>query len=456
MRRARPLDSSSRRHLWRAPLVVVALIGVTARCGGGQSSTATTSSDAAGGTTGGTSTDPSNANASTDQTSNVSSSTISANAVRESGPTAVLGKGLTIAAMQGCTPSDYYATFVVGGQKLGLLVDSGSTSLAVASSSCSSCGTADSYSGSADKKLGKATQTTYGDGTGWSGVTYQDTVVAGDANSTSAISLKFSAITQQNDFFTSVSCDGTHDIAYDGIIGLGPDALLADNTTSFLTELGKTTWPAHDAFAVQTCGEGGNLYIGGYPASVVTDSPAFAPMLTSGDASSYYAIHMAGTRVGNSNLVSSAGYDAVVDNGTSAILLPTSIYNALVAKLVADANYSANFSRNLIEGVTVEASAQGLTREQVDAALPAFSFSFKQTGGALVTVTLPATYSYLFPIYVGGTLGYTTGVAESGLSFGILGNTAMRKHLVVFDRDNGRIGFAEQDACGDEVMVYQE
>lgn len=387
------------------------------------------------------------------------SDTLSSNAVREAGPVATVGQGLAVAATTGCATTDYIARFRVGGQSLGLIIDSGSSTLAVASSSCTDCAPATSYSSTTGTKIGKTVQSVYGQGE-WQGTTYRDTVTVGDATPSKSVSLQFVAITDQNSFFSQESCDGITPLAFDGIAGMGPDALLVTGTTSLLTVLQNANGMAHNAFAIHSCGSGGNFYLGGYPAAAADRQPAFFPLLQSGATASYYSIQATGVGIGNTN-VSTGAIQMIVDNGTSGLYLPDAIYQRVMAQIASDANFRANFNASLLDGSgSLQVSAQGLSREQLDAALPRLRFVLPQAGGGLVTLSLPATDAYLFPLQYRGQVAYTAALASGETLFGaqsnvaLFGNIAMHKHLVIFDRAGGRIGFAEHDGCNATIPTY--
>lgn len=382
-------------------------------------------------------------------------------AAREAGPQVTDGNGLLAASLMGCTPADYIAAIQIGGQPVHVIVDSGSSTLAVASTTCSSCQTPNDYNAVSGTALGVTLNANYGVSdntyTGWQGEGYSDvvTLLGPDANVGLAQQMNVAAITAQNRFFSVNSCAGAGPPRqmYDGILGVGPDALLGRKMSSVVGAFFAGGQFAYNAFAVQICGEGGNVFFGGYPAAAVDQLPAFAPMQT-GPLGAYYTVRWADFSLGGTSLATDV--DAVVDNGTSALFFPEALYNQVIDRLVADGNFAANFNASMIKGQTECASSRlHLSREALDAALPRLAFSFVQDGGQTATVSLPATYSYLYPMQArNGVLLYCPAIYYADQPFVLFGNVAMRRHLVVFDRANLRVGFAEQSSCGDDVIPY--
>lgn len=374
----------------------------------------------------------------------------------------VMTKPLGKVAMTGCVSFDYFAPFSLGGSAVSLLVDSGSTTLAAASATCTTCGVDATYRQSATgKSTGKTTSSSYLDGSQWSGTIFTDDALAGSAAqpSTPNVTLAFAAITQQRGFFSSVTCAAADDTKFDGIVGMGPDTLLTTGTTSFLSLLGQSASEAVDAFALQTCDVGGTLWFGGYDVAATSAAATYTPMLQN----RAYAVSVSAMALGDTDL----GLDAaqigpmVVDNGTNAILLPSAAFAAFEQVIEKNPVYLANFGGNFIsaQAASCAAPTQGLTRAQLDAALPPLSMTFPNQAGGFFSVEVPATSSYL----VAGvsaddaskTVIYCPAItASSSSTISIIGNAFMRNHVVIFDRTGKRIGFAPQVGCKPQTVVY--
>jgi hypothetical protein len=374
--------------------------------------------------------------------------------------TGALTKPLGKVALGGCASYDYFAQFAVGGTSLNLLVDSGSTTMAAAAASCTTCEVGAKYQPTASaKNTGKTTSSSYLDGSQWTGTIYADAVAAGPAAApvTANVELSFAAVTSQKSFFEQVTCRSADDTDFDGIIGLGPDTQLVAGTSSFLTRLAATGAAAHDAFALQTCDLGGQLWFGGYDPNATTAKPSYTPMLNY----RAYAVAVAGMAIdGQDAGVGAADFGSmVVDNGTNAILLPPTVYDAFQSMVESNQAFLANFGANFLsaDSASCAASAKGLTRAQLDAALPKLSLTFDDGQGGTFAVEASATNSYLVAgTSAGDTSGkiyYCPSVSKS--SVGILGNTFMRSHVIIVDRAGKRVGFAPQTGCSQRSVLYR-
>jgi hypothetical protein len=369
-------------------------------------------------------------------------------------------QGLTALPLYGCVASDYYGTINVGGSDFQLLIDSGSSTTAVAADTCSACSALSPLYDLAGSTQQLTATTQYGDNSSWQGTIYTDAVAA-NANGvalTPTVNVSFAAITQESNFFTSSLCPGpnTATNGYQGILGLGPDTLLEAHTTSWMDAVSQNAGKlANDAYAVQLCDTGGRMWFGGYDPTFVAGDAHYTPMVQTGSVGQYYGakvadMQFAGTSLG---LSSSTLGSMVVDTGTSAFILPVSVFTKYATALSANANFKANFpstsSSNsiLYTGQCVQ-SAKGLSPDELDAVLPTVGISFPSVDGkSTFTLTLKASESYLFAAELGGgqyaycsVMTYTSGLP-------IFGGAMMREHVVVFDRANEQIGFVPQAPC---------
>ncbi|RHY32192.1 hypothetical protein DYB32_002774 [Aphanomyces invadans] len=144
---------------------------------------------------------------------------------------------------------------------------------------------------------------------------------------------------------------------------------------------------------------------------------------------------------------------AIVDSGTTNIVLPPPVYRPLMAML-RDATLQAipDFPSTYFSdrSVCCEAYCDPTNVNSTLMSLPSLSFSFALMGQVndQVTVTIPPTY-YWRPIAVQSAVG-TTMCRMIGLSEGsstILGNVFMDGLYTVHDRRNGQIGLAVADNC---------
>lgn len=369
-------------------------------------------------------------------------------------------KGLTALPLSGCVSSDFYGPVTVGNTEFQLLIDSGSSSTAVAAQSCTECSALSPlYDTSHGTTQSQAVTTQYGDNSSWSGLIYTDTVAAlsGNVALTSPVDVSFAAITQATSFFTTSMCPGNNDAnnSYQGILGLGPDTLLEPHTTSWMDALKSNKPLSNDAFAVQICDMGGRMWFGGYDPNYISGEPLYTPMVQTGTAGEYYGVKVADMQLGGTSLGLSSSVlgTTVVDTGTSAFIVPTTVFEKIATSLLANANFKANFpadnkSDSIIYTGGCAVSAKDLTPAEVDAALPTMGISFpNSTGSGTISLELKATESYIYSVDVStGGYAYCFSMTYSP-STAIFGNTMMRSHIVVFDRANEQVGFVPQAPC---------
>lgn len=334
----------------------------------------------------------------------------------------------------------YTASFTASGATFQLDLDSGSTTTGLAASSCNSCnGLSPLYqpsTGATDEH--QTASTAYADGSRWSGEIFDDMVNLGAGSPD--VPVKFVSITSQKNFFFGNE--------YQGILGLGPDALLETGTTSYydaIVAAGLTS-----TMAYELCPTGGTMWLGGFDASHAQGAPQYTPMLTSGVNQDFYAVDMTDIAIGGTSLgVAAATYDdPIVDTGTSLFYIPDAAETALLAAVNASTGFKALFpnqtlSENGNNGCVTAAS--GTTDAMVDAMLPDMSISFAQPSGTPITISAKASVSYL--MNSGG--GMYCLVVNSGGNNGdaTMGDTILRAFVTVVDVGHGTVGFAPQAHC---------
>jgi len=348
------------------------------------------------------------------------------------------------AILSGCASGGYSTDVTIAGTGFTVIADSGSTTLGVASSLCAQCtGLSPRYTqGATGTNTGLTASTTYGDGSTWAGPVISDLVSAAGAAS---LRMAFVAIDSQTGFFQPGGCNFTPVAnTYQGILGLGGAALAEAGTDSYVDKL--STSLTHDLFAVQLCGVGGHIWWGGYDPTALIGAPTYTPLIA---ASPYYAVVLSDLRVGGSSLGFGAATfgDTLVDTGTTAILLPTAVFNALAASVGALPAFQQNFGGAAwFSGSTCNVPNTHLTKAQLDQALPPLTLVFPAVGGGSFSVQLPATDSYL--LQQDDSLGnayYCPGIEAGALT--IVGANAMHTLITVFDHEHGAIGFARQQGC---------
>jgi hypothetical protein len=371
-----------------------------------------------------------------------------------SAPAAPLG--LTAVPLSVCVPNEYTAAVTVGTQTFEMALDTGSTTLGVASSDCSSCGVTPAYSpGKSAVDEHQTGMSDYGTGS-WSGEIYRDTVSLAKGASAP---VDLVAIDAQSQFFQpGMMCDSKIS-GMQGIIGFGPSASALQGTNAFFDQLIATT-QVPDVFATELCATGGTLWLGGYDPAATTAAPQYTPLSTSLLSSYYYAVGLTSITVaGVSVPVASEQYpDSVVDTGTSVFMLPTSAFDAVTAAISASPGFQSVFGATASDG-GADAGASpwfaspqdcvplpGETKATLDAKLPPLTLVFGSNPGIEVQALPTESYMMTYEGYWCPTL-YAN---EPGPEFpvaSIIGSPVLRSNVVIFDRASSRVGFAPHKAC---------
>ncbi|HET6346274.1 MAG TPA: pepsin-like aspartic protease [Myxococcota bacterium] len=348
------------------------------------------------------------------------------------------------------------APFALGSQSepFSLMIDSGSGTLAVAAAECADCDVgAPTYTpGGGAKNLSRPVNLYYGDGSSLSGTAFRDTVTPlapHGRNATVPVPMRFAAVTEHGGFFRAGVCEAnsTFPTAH-GIVGLGPGDLSEPGTDNFITRMAEAA-DIPRAHAVQLCDRGGTLWLGGYDPASLAEPMTYLPMVKS----EFVAIEVSGFGLGGQLLANASDLGpVVVDSGSSLFSLPTGVLKASMGTLFNN-TYYANVFQNMSEhvmGVPCGAPAVPVTRKELDERLPALTLEVPTTEGRGHTLHLLPTHSYLFPLPDGrgGPTMYCVMLYDGGNET-ILGNTAMRSQVILFDQDQRRLGIApaRRSAC---------
>jgi hypothetical protein len=352
----------------------------------------------------------------------------------------------TTVSLSGCAGPGYAAEFTIGSRPFQLEIDTGSGTLAVASSACASCGIAPGYTpgpGAVDQH--KTASEVYLQGS-WSGEIESDSVQLVGVGG--AMPMKIAAIDTQTAFFDHAGCGlGTVPFAPQGIVGFGPADLAIAGTDAFITEL--TSGGAVGAiFAVELCSQGGQLMIGGVDAArgALSGAAVYTPMTTS----QYYAVQLDDLQLSGASLTYGAADfgTTVVDTGTSVLALPPAIFRTLTTQIEGTSAFTAAFGGQKGWLGTTTCFKSSLSRAELDAQLPTLTLVFPGVDTETSALVLTATESYLPVTLSGGTDYYCSGLLENdGTTGTILGTSAMLGHLAIFDLVQKRFGFAPQTYC---------
>lgn len=344
--------------------------------------------------------------------------------------------------LAGCPSNDFVAKLVVGGQELDLLVDTGSTTMAVASVPCTTCaGVHARYiPGSTATNQQVAVSATYGDGSGWFGSAYMDQVAFPGLPSVAA---SFVSIASATGFFTMPSCPfPSNHTFWSGILGLAYPSLALPPTSDVRGLMYQANVFYQNLFAIMMCSVTGRLWLGGWNESVSTGADVvYTPIVQK----LYYKIIVTDVLVGGKSLGFTPNQlgATIVDSGSTLWSMPTDVYNAFVAALNADVGFVAEFGTSYwSNGVCVQ-NVQ--PKDVLNLQLPHVAINV--SGSTTALVLLPIA-SYLIPVPgPNGVYFYCPGVSPLASSSGdavqaILGWAVMNQFVTIFDVANSRVGFA--------------
>lgn len=348
-----------------------------------------------------------------------------------------------VMALTGCTLADYSLSATIGGEaSYSLIADSGSTTLAVAGSTCSNCtGVAPTYSDSHGTSVVGVETASYGSGS-WTGPIFSDTVQVGNL---STVTDDFGVITSQTTFFGDQNCalgGATDPNQNQGIMGLAFSTLAVPHTVGYLDALTSASSSVPNIFSTQLCEVGGQIWFGGFDTSSMSTTPQYTPLVSE----EFYTINVSDMKVGGTSIGESESAYAtpIVDTGTSITQMPTLVFNALTASIESNATFAANFGSSFFTDGDCLTSGTGATTAQLSSELPELTISFPTGSGSTFSVTEPATVSYLdvHAAASGGGVFYCPGVAPESGGTPIIGGSFLRGLITIFDRTNDQVGFA--------------
>jgi hypothetical protein len=342
--------------------------------------------------------------------------------------------------------SFYMANMTIEHTTFALDLDTGSTITAIAGSGCSTCtGMSPLYTpGSSAMDTGMMGSETYADMSGWSGEIYADTV--GLENGTPNVSLDFVDIMMQSMFFAGND--------YQGILGMGPDALLDPGTTAYFDKVTAAGVAAKMAF--ELCPTDGTMWLGGYDASHAASSLQFTPILQTGSNADYYSVNMTAMGFGSADLGATEQtlLGPIVDTGTSLFYIPSAAQTTLIADINSDSAFQTLFpGQTLIDPTNSTAANAGCvmaasttTDAMVDEMMAPLTMTFTDAiSGNTITISAAPLASYFYDagggqycmlVYGGGDQGNAT-----------MGDTILRAFITEIDIANKRVGFAPTSHC---------
>ncbi len=388
-------------------------------------------------------------------TSDTASVTSVASSTTSSAPPGDAGVPLLATITLGACPGNIITVPVTigGDQTFNMVLDTGSTTTAVAGSACTACGvspeyTPDSTATDTDKTAEQEYGTDQQNSSGWSGEIYRDTITLGNEPGTP---VNFVEITEQQRFFNDVGCTSLNPTpatsTTQGIFGIGPPYNLSPGTTAYLNQL-DATWGVMNVFAFELCDRGGTMWIGGYNPASATGPVQYTPLLeTTGEEYSSYSTYLASIDVNGASIpVSTSAYPpAILDTGTEYWILPPPAVTALATAIGSSSGWAQVFgsttASSFFTGNAFDQCAPlTLSKAELDAMLPPLTLVFGQN--ETISVVANATDSYLTFVQ---EQWCSTLQGQAPSSYGlasIIGEPVLQSNIVVIDRANQQVGFA--------------
>ena len=381
----------------------------------------------------------------------------------------------------GCGAVDFSALLTIDGQgPFRLIVDTGSTTLAVVSSSCTSCdGVHPTYTPTSPPH--QSVTSHYGGGTSWSGHSYTASVSLNPTPTTTTLPppTLIATIDSNSGFINTASCTlgqtSTANISQ-GIIGFAYPSIAVAGTNSWITNYIANTSIANE-FTLQMCTQGGNLWVGDYDPTFLAAPFLYVPILhtdyysvmltaltvyttTTGQSWTPHPLSVPQSALGPCSTPTS-NYDcAKVDSGTTQMILPSAAYQAAVSVITGDDYYQSVFTSSgvpgydiLNRGICTQANAAGMPSLAVlQAYLPklGFTFSTAPSGGSPVgPIILTSIPGYITVSYdATGNPYYCPGIEDGGSAYPLLGYAFMTQFTVRHDLAGQRLGFGLTAQCG--------
>ncbi|CAH0478643.1 unnamed protein product [Peronospora belbahrii] len=353
-----------------------------------------------------------------------------------------------------------------------LLLDTGSANTAVVTAECCSLTNENLYS-CADSSTcvdqGKSVNVTYVSSS-WSGQFVQD-VFSGQGLGI-VENMPFAEITAEDGFLSS---------GYDGIIGLAYEAIASPmtNTLTPYFDHVQTTKRLSNMFSLQMCGAlqsltlsnvsvadrlylyAGEFLLGGMEGpngeTYHKGGIVYTPLVQE----EYYNVIVTNIGVNGKSLEldckSINSPRAIIDSGSSNLMLPTSVYSAVIAELKLHVErMMPNVSDVFFDDQSACCSSEcdPTNVDSIIYSLPSLTISIAVDieQSQQMTVTIPAEYIWR-PLVVSTGLGEMVcrvfGISEG--DFTLLGNVFMDGLLTVHDREKKRIGLAVADNCPNGV-----
>ncbi|KAJ8400324.1 hypothetical protein AAFF_G00397070 [Aldrovandia affinis] len=348
--------------------------------------------------------------------------------------------------LKGDSGRGYYLEMLIGtpGQKVNILVDTGSSNFAVAAAPHPyithyfNRALSSTYLSS-----GREVAVRYTQGN-WAGELGRDVLsIPQGPNSSITINIA-SILTSEGFFLPGVNWQGILGLAYSTLAR--PDSSVEPFFNSLVRQTGLP-----NVFSLQMCGAGisagstvfdppgGSLILGGIEPSLYKGSMWYTPIKEEW----YYQVEILKLEVGDQNLnLDCKEYNmdkAIVDSGTTLLRLPENVFNAVVEAIVRTALIQ-DFSEGFWMGTKLACWLKGETPWRMFPKLSIYLRATNTSQSFRITI-LPQLYIQPITDIDDDLDCYRFGVSASANGL-VIGATVMEGFYVVFDRAQKRVGFA--------------
>lgn len=351
---------------------------------------------------------------------------------------------------------EFYAEVSIGTppHSFNVQVDTGSSDLLIYTSECSSCSSPYySYSESSSSSLISCSESnfhcetcysisqesvcgfedSYGDGSIENGYVVSDLITIGDI---SGVRVDLGGIAESN-------TNGFEPSGVSGIWGLAYSSLSSWRGVPVFEKL-VTESGISNIFSLCLTGSEGIMTMG---IDYSSDSSfVWTPIIED----LWYVVQLNSASLGSTTLFSSPppNGNAIIDSGTTLMLLPNFAYDSFVSYLYAECSTNTLVGVCNEGGQLLNSSCFTMESDQINA-FPNFNFNFNG-----LTLSLKSS-QYLYPLSSDGFTYYCMGIGSSGdiSNFTIFGDVFMQNYHVVFDRKNSMIGFGPLSTCPTTISI---
>ncbi|ETV95387.1 hypothetical protein H310_11268 [Aphanomyces invadans] len=317
----------------------------------------------------------------------------------------------------------FYGTIFVGSppQPFKVIFDTGSSDIWVPSATCAACSGTQRYHGNSSTTFtptGKTFTLSYGSGS-VAGTVFEDVITFG-ASTSAVVRCRMGQI--------EIEDVNIQHFESEGIVGLGFGALAAITTHPFVEAVGLAAFSLYINPLPTDIARSSQLVLGGVDPVLAGPNAYwhYFPVLRDEEVDGFWAIEMTQLSLGSVRVDHLNAKVAVIDSGTSLILLPAAVFEHVMEQLCRHLDPDAPCDTPLTQGY--------LCTDCIHASFPSLTFQFTPHGPPF---TLQATD------YVRCEFSACSPQLDmSSTNFFVLGDIFLRAYYTVFDVHQARVGFA--------------